>query len=266
MIKFLALDIDGTVLKKDYTLSESVKTAIKQAVGHGVKVVLVTGRMYSATIFIAEELGLDTPILAYSGALARTRDEVFYDKSILDEISRRVLAELKNFDAQVNLYIGDELYSEFETPVLVEYCEKRKLNYIIKNFDEIPTMTANKILVIGKNPDKTTEILEYLQKKFQNELFLVRSLPTFCEIISKDASKGDAVLFLAQKWGILPSEIMAVGDQDNDIELLKVAGVKIAMGNGTAGLKAISDEVVPSVEDDGLVFAIEKFILGGKNA
>ncbi len=267
MIKLLALDIDGTLLKKDYSLSDKVKASVKKVCELGVKVVLVTGRMYSASTFIADELGLDTPILAYSGALARTKDEVFYEKSISDKLARKILAELKNFDAQVNLYLEDDLYSEAETPVLVEYCEKRKLDYKIKSFDEITEIKANKILAIGKNPDSTTEILEYLQNKFSDELCVVRSLPTFCEIISKDASKGDAVLFLAKMWGIAPDEIMAVGDQDNDIELLKVAGVKVAMGNGTEGLKALADYVVPSVEDDGLVFAIEKFItkLGEKD-
>lgn len=265
MIKLLALDIDGTLLKKDYSLSDKVKAAVQKVSKLGVKVVLVTGRMYSATTFIADELGLETPILTYSGALACSKDEVFYEKSIPDALARKVFEELKNFDTQVNLYMGDELYSEAETPVLIEYCEKRKLDYIIKSFDEIPNINANKILAIGKNPDETTKILEYLQRKFAGELFVVRSLPTFCEIINKDASKGDAILFLAKKWGIAPDEIMAVGDQDNDIELLKVAGIKVAMGNGTEGLKAIADYIAPSVEEDGLVDVIEKFILGGKD-
>lgn len=267
MIKLLALDIDGTLLKKDYSLSDKVKSAVQKVCGLDVKVVLVTGRMYSASTFIADELGLDTPILTYSGALARTKDEIFYEKAITDALARRVLKELKNFDAQVNLYLDDELYAEAETPVLIEYCEKRKLDYKIKSFDEIPNINANKILAIGKTPDATTEILEYLQGKFSDELFVVRSFPTFCEIISKGASKGNAVLFLAKMWGISPDEIMAVGDQDNDIELLKVAGIKIAMGNGTEGLKAIADYIAPSVEDDGLVDAIEKFItkLGEKD-
>lgn len=262
MIKLLALDIDGTLLKKDYSLSGRVKSAIRAAVGHGVKVVLVTGRMHSATTFIAEELGLDTPILSYSGALARTKDEVFYEKTIDDALARRVLEVLRGFDAQVNLYMDDNLYSEAETPVLIEYCQKRKLDYIVEPFSEIPNIRATKLLAIGKDEAETTRVLEFLQEKFSDELCVVRSLPIFCEIINKEASKGLAVSFLAQKWGIASSEIMAIGDQDNDIELLKSAGVKIAMGNASEGLKAIADRVAPSVEDDGVAFAIEKFIIG----
>jgi len=261
MIKFLALDIDGTILKKDYALSLKVKNAIQSAVKSGVKVVLVTGRMYSATTFIAEELGLDTPILCYSGALARNSEKVFYENLIPDVLARAVLKELRAFDSQVNLYVHDEIYSEVETDVLIEYCEKRKLAYKIKSFDEFKNIQANKILAIGKTPEATTEVLEHLQAKFENDLFVVRSLPTFCEIISKDASKGKAILYLAKNWGISSDEIMAVGDQDNDIELLKVAKVKVAMGNATEGLKAVANYIAPSVEDDGVVDAIEKFIL-----
>lgn len=265
MIKLLALDIDGTVLKKDYALSQNVKDAIKKAAKTGVKVVLVTGRMYSATTFIAEELELDTPILCYSGALARNSQKVFYENLISDVLARAIIKELRAFDLQVNLYVDDEIYSEVETDTFIEYCEKRKLKYKIKSFDSFENIQANKILAIGSNAEATTEVLEYLQAKFSEELFVVRSLPTFCEIISKEASKGKAILYLAKNWGISSDEIMAVGDQDNDIELLKVAKIKVAMGNATEGLKAIANYIAPSVEEDGVVDAIEKFILGEKN-
>lgn len=265
MIKLLALDIDGTILKKDYTLSDSVKKAIQDASKAGIKVVLATGRMYSATTFITKELELDTPVLTYSGGLVRSRNKVFYEKLIPTELAYKVIKEIKNFDVQLNLYFNDELYSEKETPVLIKYCEDRKLDYNIKPFDEIEDIHANKLLAIGKTPEATTELLNHLQEKFSKDLVVVRSLPTFCEIIAKDASKGKAILFLAEKWGISPKEIMAVGDQDNDIELLKVAGTKVAMGNATEDLKAMADYIAPSVEDDGLAVAIEKFILGEKN-
>lgn len=261
MIKLLALDIDGTILKKDYSLSQKVKNVIKKVANIGVKVVLVTGRMYSATTFIAEELELDTPILCYSGALARNSEKVFYENLISDSLARNVLKELSAFDIQVNLYVNDEIYSEVESDILVEYCQKRKLEYKIKSFNAFENIQANKILAIGKTPEATTEVLEYLKSKFDNNLFLVRSLPTFCEIINKDASKGKAILYLAQNWGIEHDEIMAVGDQDNDIELLKAAKVKVAMGNATEGLKEVANYIAPSVEDDGVVEVIEKFIL-----
>ncbi|MEI8376901.1 MAG: Cof-type HAD-IIB family hydrolase [bacterium] len=265
MIKLLALDIDGTILKKDYTLSQNVKNAVKKAVNVGVKVVLVTGRMHSATTFIAEELELDAPIITYSGALVQDLQKVFCQNLIPDSLAKQVFKELRTFDVQTNLYIEDEIFSEVETDTLIEYCEKRKLQYKIKSFDEFINIQANKILAIGKTPEATNEVLEYLQSKFPNDLCVVKSLPTFCEIISKDASKGKAILYLAKNWGIQPDEIMAVGDQDNDIELLKAAKVKVAMGNATEGLKAVANYIAPSVEDDGVVDAIEKFILKNKN-
>lgn len=265
MIKLLALDIDGTILKKDYSLSENVKNAIKKVAKLGVKVVLVTGRMHNATTFIAEELEIDTPILSYSGALAKNSEKIFYEELIPDSLARAVIKELRNFDLQTNLYMNEEIYSEVETDTLIEYCEKRKLKYKIKSFDEFENIRVNKILAIGKTSEATTEVLKYLQSKFQNKLCMVKSLPTFCEIISKDASKGKAILYLAKNWGINHDEIMAIGDQDNDIELLKTAHIKVAVGNASEGLKAIATYIAPSVEDDGVVDAIKKFILDGSD-
>jgi Cof subfamily protein (haloacid dehalogenase superfamily) len=265
MIKLLALDIDGTILKKDYTLSDKVKDAIQNAAKKGVNVVLVTGRMHKATTFIAKELGLKTPVITYNGALAKSEKEVFLEQKIHTELVQRVVTEAKNFEVQINLYLDDILYSEAKTPEIIEYCEKRKIEYTIKAFDEIENLTANKLLVIGKNPDDTTQIIEYLSKTFENELNIVRSMPTFCEVLNKDASKGNAILHLAQHWGITPYEIMAAGDQDNDIDMLKIANIKVAMGNATEGLKKVANYIAPPVDEDGLAVAIEEMILGEKN-
>lgn len=265
MIKLLALDIDGTILKKDYSLSDRVKSSIKDASKKGVKVVLVTGRMHKATTFIAQELGLNTPIISYNGALVQSENKIFLEQKIHHELFKKVVNEAKNFEVQINLYVDDILYSETNTPEIIEYCTKRKIEYKIKSFDKFQNASANKLLVIGKTPDETTKVISHLSKTFENRLNIVKSMPTFCEVLNKNASKGNAIMHLAQYWEILPEEIMAVGDQDNDIDMLKIAHAKVAMGNATQGLKDVSNYIAPPVEQDGLAVAIEEFILGEKN-
>ena len=97
-------------------------------------------------------------------------------------------------------------------------------------------------------------------------MYIVKSTPYFCEIGSKEAKKSSGVKFLADMWGIKQDEILTIGDQNNDIELLKAGGVKVAMGNATDELKECADYITDTVDNDGFVKAIEKFVnIGVKN-
>ena len=113
-IKLIALDIDGTIMDKEYKISERVKNAIKEATNKGIFVVLATGRMYSATVPIAESLNLSTPIIAYQGGLVMEsckKAKVLLKYSLAPEISTKILDELDKFNIQVNVYYNDELYA-----------------------------------------------------------------------------------------------------------------------------------------------------------
>ena len=91
------------------------------------------------------------------------------------------------------------------------------------------------------------------------ELYTVKSTPYFCEITNNEAKKSCAVKFLSNLWGIKKEEILAIGDQNNDIELLKSGGIAVAMGNGTPELKSCADFVTDTIENDGFAKAVEKF-------
>ena len=116
------------------------------------------------------------------------------------------------------------------------------------------------MLAIDTNPKKIESLQKQLAEKYAKDLYIIRSTPNFCEISNPEATKGNAIRFLAELWGIKHEEIMAIGDQDNDIEMLKAAGIAVAMGNGTDSLKKVADYVTDSVENDGVVKAIQKFI------
>lgn len=260
----LVLDIDGTIFRKDYTASERVKTKLKQLVDNGIKVVLATGRMYAATKFIAKELGLSTPVVTYQGGLVRdflNDDKILFEKTMDETLAREVITELKKRNIFFNLYINDILMVEEDSELIRNYVDARNIAYkVVGNCDEMDLKGLNKLLAI----DPDTRLIEELQKemagKFKDKLYVIRSTPTFCEFSSPEATKGNAVRFLANMWNIKKEEIMACGDQDNDIEMLLAAGIKVAMGNATDELKKIADFVTETVDNDGVVVAIEKFI------
>ena len=263
-IKMLVLDIDGTIFRKDFTATDRVKNTLKKLVRDGIKVVLCTGRMYAATKSIAQELGLCTPVICYQGGLVRNfyeNDDVLLENNMDTELARDVIKELKKRNIFFNFYINDVLMVEHDSYLVQQYVDARNIEYkIVGSCEDMDLTGLNKILAI----DDDVKLIENLQKemaeKYKDKLYVIRSTPRFCEFSSTEATKGNAVRFLADKWGIKKEEIMACGDQDNDIEMLLAAGIKVAMGNATDDLKKIADYVTETVDNDGVPCAVSKFI------
>jgi Cof subfamily protein (haloacid dehalogenase superfamily) len=264
-IKLIALDIDGTIMNSKFQISERMKETIFKAINSGIYVVLATGRMYSATVPIAAGLGIKTPLITYQGSMIReyyNSDEVLLHYTVDSDLSRLILQELRKFDLQVNVYLDDELFVEDETHILREYAARRHIVYHkVDSFEKIIDFSPTKILAINKTPEETMEIRNYLRKKFLTRLNITNSTPLYCEIVNNQASKGNSILYLADKWGFKQSEIMVIGDQDNDKDMLDIAGVAVAMGNGPDSLKESADFVTDTVDNDGAALAIEKFAL-----
>lgn len=260
----LVLDIDGTIFKKDYTATKRVKDTLKKLVEKGIKVVLCTGRMYAATKQIAEELGLTTPVICYQGGLVKNfcdNEQTLWERTMDKTLALDVIKELKKRKVFFNLYINDILMVEEDNYLIRQYVDARNIKYeVVNNCEELDLTGVNKILAIDDN----TKLIENLQKemaeKYKDKLYVIRSTPRFCEFSNPEATKGNALRYLAKMWDLNQEEIMACGDQDNDIEMLLAAGTKVAMGNATDDLKKIADYVTDTVDNDGVVKAVEKFI------
>ncbi|EKE02475.1 MAG: hypothetical protein ACD_20C00380G0002 [uncultured bacterium] len=264
-IKLIALDIDGTILNKEFHVSDRVKNTIARAIDSGIYVILATGRMYSATVPIASNLGIKTPLITYQGSMVREfydSEDILMHYTISAEHSKMVLNELRKFDHQINVYLDDEMFVEKETDILKEYAARRHITYHkVDSFDKVTDLTPTKILVMDNTPEKATEIRDYLRSKYSDILNISKSTPLYCEVVNNQASKGHAILFLAEKWGIKQSEIMVIGDQDNDMDMLEIAGLPVAMGNAEEGLKSIAKYITDTVDNNGAALAIEKFVL-----
>lgn len=259
-IKLIATDIDGTILKHNFEFNQGVKDCIKKLTKDGIKVVLVTGRMHVATDFIAEELGLDTPIVSYQGGLVKHENETLYEKNLDPKRAKEIIHWAKKNDVHLNLYMNDQLYVEQDDAIIRRYTGERGAGFLVESFDEIKLERINKILAIDfEDENKVNMWRDYLQNKF-DDIDVVKSMPYFCEVSHPEATKYHAVKFLSDYMGIAQDEVLAIGDQDNDINLLKAGGIKVAMGNATDALKSVADYVTDTVKNDGFVKAIEKFI------
>ncbi len=259
MIKLIATDIDGTILIPEGNFTEGVKKCISGLCAKGIKVVLVTGRMNAAASEIAKDLGLDTPVVSYQGGLIKHNGKTLYEKCLTKEQADKVIEWAENVNIHLNLYNDDILYSEKECYEVERYCNNLHTQYEIKNFCDVDKTKVNKLLAIDYNhPEKIDKLERELPKIFP-ELYIVKSTPYFLEFSNKEASKYCAVKFLQNYWNIAEEETLTIGDQNNDIALLKAGGIRIAMGNATDELKAIATDTTDTVFNDGFVEAMKVY-------
>lgn len=263
MIKMVATDIDGTIVGNNFVFTEEVKNCMKKLCQNGIKVVLVTGRMHSATIDAARELGLETPIVSYQGGLIKeqTGGKVLYEKTMDAKDAKEIILWAKANKIHLNLYMNDKLFVEEDNESIKRYTCERNIPYTVCELDKIELKHINKILGIDfKDAERVTSWVNFLRKKYPH-LYIVKSTPYFCEVSNNDARKSRAVEFLADYWGIKKEEILTIGDQNNDIELLKAGGIPVAMGNATDELKKYAKYITDTVDNNGFVKAVEKFVL-----
>lgn len=267
-IKMIATDIDGTILKHSGEFNPAVIECIHNLQKSGIKIVLVTGRMHKSAKKIAEFLGLQTHIVSYQGALVKDntpQENVLYERYIPTQTARKILDWTKSKNVHVNLYMNDDLYVEKENEFTLKYATHQKIPFNVTPFENLELKNINKILLIDYNDaEKITKITKELQNDFP-ELFIVKSTDYFCEVCHKEATKGDGLRCIQKTLGISKEETLTIGDHNNDIELLLAGGVKVAMGNGVQDLKNIADFVTDTVENDGFVKAVEKFVKVGAN-
>ncbi|MCM1338229.1 MAG: HAD family hydrolase [Muribaculaceae bacterium] len=262
MIKMIATDIDGTILKWGLDFSPKMKACIKKLKNAGVKVVLVTGRMHCATVPVAKELGLETPIISYQGGLIKdVNNNTLYQKNLDSNYAKEIISWARKNNIHINLYLDDKLYVENDNDIVRNYTDGKFIDYTVCSFDDLEIKNVNKILAIDLNdPDRVTGWVNELREKYP-QLYIVKSTPYFCEVGCSEAKKSLGVEFLCKMWNLKQEEVLTIGDQNNDIDLVQAGGIGVAMGNGTPELKECADYITDTVDNDGFVKAVEKFVI-----
>lgn len=265
MIKMLVCDIDGTIFNgKAFT--ENLISCIKKIRQDGVKFVIATGRTFFSANQIIAPLNVDTPVICYQGAtIHKPSGEIIYEIGIERNLSLELLDYLNTLGFYPNIYINDKLFAEKETKYVKQYSDAQLIPYTIEtDISQNNFKTLNKLLVIDDDTKKIEKLTEHLKEKYGDKIYTAMSTPYFCEICASGVSKGNAVRYVADMYDIKKEEIMSCGDQNNDIELLTCAGIGVAMGNATDTLKGYANYITDTVNNDGVVKAVEKFIYGAK--
>jgi hypothetical protein len=269
-IQLLVLDIDGTIAGVENIIREPVKKAIRAAQAKGIQIAIATGRMYRSALNFYQDIGSTLPLMAYQGALIKdpATQAVHRHWTLSNHLAMQLLdyfeqPELR-FLLSVHFYINDQLYVRELTPETKSYVERSNVEPIVvgdlrQTLDQMPT----KILALSDDTALIDGLLSSLQSRYTPaELYFTKSVATFFEATDPRVNKGTAVRYLAEEHlSLKPENVMAIGDNFNDVEMLEYAGIGVAMNNAPEGVKARANWIAPSVEMDGAAAAIEEFLL-----
>ena len=260
--KLIATDLDGTLIGRNLQITDRTKRAIALAHYRHIPVVFATGRMYRATLPFARECAIASPLITYQGAMIREPDAPapLWHRTIPHDLALEALAELRRTGLHVNLYLDDELVIERETPESELYCSySRVIPRLTSSLESALSAEPTKMVAIGQ-PEQIQRWLPLLQERFQDRLYVTESLPMFLEIAHPDISKSAALKQVADRYGVEASEIVAFGDGMNDLDMLRFAGLGIAMGNAPEAVKAASDRIAPSQAEEGVAKVLEELL------
>jgi len=271
-IKLLAVDLDGTLLNSQHEMTARTEKAVKAAIAKGVQVVIATGKTFHAAEHLVKRLGLKTPGIFVQGTVTYNSDGSIHSQQTLDsKVARQIITFAEDRGHQIGLYSGSrilvrKLYPRMEQ-LTTHYHEPMPESVgALQNI--LDTTSINKIIAIYPDDARRVQALRWQLNMQINGAarMLSAGIDDEIEILPPNASKGAALKTLLKEFGVSASQVLAIGDGENDVEMLQLAGIGVAVGNAPQHLKDVAKAVVSSNDQDGVAEAIERYILDVKPA
>jgi len=260
--KLIAADLDGTLRTEQQPFTPRVRDAVRRAQERGVRVVMATGRMYRTCVPFARDLGLNSAIICDHGATIRDVEsgKILFQKTVPLDLAREVIGRASD-DLTVLVCWEEEFYTPRLTADATNFVGSyRDHLHVMPDLAQSLRGEPQKILFVNDEA-VTDSLFVELKIRFGKVLQVVQSFPKYVELTHRQVSKGNAVAWLANRWGIARDEVIAMGDQGNDCSMIEWAGLGVAMGNAIDSVKAIADYIAPRAEEDGVAVVIEEFVL-----
>lgn len=260
--KALFLDIDDTLVSKVHGISVGNKRAISAAIDAGVYVSLATGRGPLGAAGIVDEAGIKVPIIAYGGAMVAdpVTGEQLFCAYIEPELITEALQLAHELGLHVQLYQNDTVIFERENEFTRRYTGAMYLPFKVDPDIRLKSWKSPKVLAFAL-PEQEADALERFNERFSQRLEIASSKPGFVEINKFGCNKGVTMEWLCNRLGISMSECIAVGDNTLDIEMIKMAGLGVCVGDGQQVVKDAADVIAPACDDDAVKWVIERYIL-----
>ncbi|SHH51719.1 hypothetical protein SAMN02745199_1392 [Thermosipho atlanticus DSM 15807] len=273
MIKLIVSDLDGTLLNDEKHIPPRNINALKKAINKGIHVSIATGRNYFSAKKYIEELGLDVPIVLQNGAFIYMpfENKILYESPLPSSIAKEIILLARKNKIDYILFSDfldkkDMYMDKRHEGGYKKYIEQNswRLTYVDDVLKHIIKDVVAEVVLIGKE-EKILKIKEIIEKKFPGKFSLVKNSVNeglaFFEFFGRGASKEEALSFLLNYFNVKPEETMFLGDNYNDVGVMKIVGFPVAMANAPEDVKSLARFISVSNNDGGVGFAVEKFVL-----
>ena len=259
-------DLDGTLLNGEHKISEYTKEVIRKIISKGIKFIIATGRHHKDALCFKNQLGADSYLVSANGSKVHdNKNNEIISHNISKELTNKLLDIKVSGEIIRGVYAGDEWLTEFHIHEFDEYHVESGFKPKVIDFEKLRDKEISKIFYISDNVKALEDLEKVLKenKEFTEKLDITASLDNCLEIMTKEATKGNAVTEILEREGILPEEAIAFGDGLNDKEMLQVVGKGIIMGDASEKLKKLLPdyEVIGTSSEDAEGHYLEKIFL-----
>ena len=264
--KLVASDFDDTMVDDSLVIGEKTKSAIKTYIEKGGRFLLCTGRMISAILPYARELGLHGEIVGYQGTVIADIDtgKFLSEDKVPFETALKLLDFADEIGVQAQYYYQDTFVIEKENELSRRYAKYTFAPPLVvgmspKEYLKIYKISPTKLLYLVE-PSRVKEIIAMVNERFSEEILANTSKKFVVELVKKGIDKGVAMRRLGEKYGIPREETICIGDSLNDLGMLKYAGLSVVVENGSDEAKAEADIIAPPSSADAVAWVLENLV------
>ena len=259
--KALAVDVDGTLVDHTFEIRPRNLEALRRVIAGGCRVIIATGRMYRSALKYAEAIGTEEPMICYQGAVVRSRaGEILREWPVPPAEAVAALEMARAQDLHINLYRDDAFYVERMGWGAKRYAAVAQMEpQVVPDLMELAQQGSTKIVFVDK-PERLRELEPLVRRTVEPRARVTFSLPDFLEVVEATASKGAALAFICEAAGIRPSEVIAVGDAPNDVEMFRYAGLALAPRTSFPEALAEADAIIAPPGEDGIAELVERYL------
>jgi len=255
-VALIALDLDGTVLGPGPEIDPEGRAALQEAEASGLTVVLATGRMLRSARAVQEALGLHGPLITYNGGLVALPDGRTWTDPVPLTAARDIASACRGRRFFLQAYFGDALRVPYPDPRAEAYARLAGVDYTVDAAAVwTPVEAPTKLLVI-EPAERMAEVRSALEPVSAGRCELAHSYAHYLEISRAGVNKGVALGRLAATLGLEPGQVMAVGDGENDLSMLRYAGLGVAVANAVPALAAVAARVTTAPYGAGVAEAV----------
>jgi Cof subfamily protein (haloacid dehalogenase superfamily) len=260
-IKAVALDLDGTLLDSEHKLSEKNREILRKIANQGIKIIIASGRMSETILPVCRELEIPCSIIAYNGAkLFDFQDgkiATLNSVTISDETIKEVYLMCREKGIFLNVYAHNKLYGyhpQGDIQFGDFYAAQTGSKYVFctQEIEKLPQEDITKLLTVTPHEQRES-LFDELFSDFSRHCTLAKSQPEYLEFIPRGVTKATALKKWCELKKISPSHVFAMGDAENDLEMLQSAGQAVATANATPGLKKLFPNISEWTNDEDAV-------------